>query len=223
MNYTRPHAPAASAKPVPGRVLCIEDDPVVQLMLNDIVANAGARCVIAGTAREAEDILGKSTFDLILLDRRLPDSDGLLLLQTIKESGDCPVVVLSAMDNTRDKILGIGMGAAEYVTKPFNPLELGARIRQLLNERARTSAEPPEDAFEIGRMSFDPRTRCLRIGDATSFLPPTEGRLLRAFLLNEGDPQSRDQLSRAACGREWSPRGSDRGRARRPAETAHTP
>ena len=194
--------PASAGK---NAVLCIEDDPIVQLMLNDIVCGAGADCVVVGTAREAEEHLAGAQYALVLLDRRLPDSDGLLLLQTIKESSDCPVVILSAMDETRDKLLGIGLGAAAYVTKPFNPLELSSRIRQLMTARTDANGGAGDSAFKVGGGVFDPRTRRLDIEDSAVFLAPAESRLLHALLLNEGEVQTRDQLSQFACGREWSP------------------
>ncbi len=184
-------------------VLCVEDDPIVQLMLEDVVVGAGASCAVVGTARDAEAQLANSRFDLVLLDRRLPDSDGLLLMQAIKNSSDCPVIVLSAMNDTRDKLLGIGLGAAEYVTKPFNPLELSARIRQLLNTQA--DLEHDQELYECRGLSFHPRSRRLEIGGVSTFLAPAEARLLQTFFANEGDVQTRDQLSQAASGRDWSP------------------
>lgn len=188
-----------------GAVLCVEDDPVVQLMLGDIVRTAGGSYVPADCARAAEDHLAAAAFDLIVLDRKLPDSDGLLLLQSIKQSSDCPVIVLSAMDETRDKILGLGLGATEYVTKPFSPVELSSRIRALLIARERNRDKARFEPVSCGALSFHPDTRSLRIDGSEVYLPPAEARLLHAFLLRQGEPQSRDTLTLAACGREWSP------------------
>ena len=184
-------------------VLCIEDDPIVQLMLGDIVGGAGATCVIAGTAREAEDHLAREQYGLVVLDRRLPDSDGLLLMQNIKDSSNCPVIILSAMDDARDKLLGIGLGAAEYVTKPFNPLELTSRIRQLLLSRA--GPDTDSGVYETGNLVFNPRSRQLEVGGQSAILAPAEARLLQALLENAGEVQTRDQLSRATSGRDWTP------------------
>ncbi|MDW3222763.1 MAG: response regulator transcription factor [Paracoccaceae bacterium] len=187
-------------------VLCIEDDPIVQLMLDDIVGVAGADCFVVGTAREAEEHLSNSTYDLVLLDRQLPDSDGLLLIQSIKETSDCPIIVLSSMNETRDKLLGIGLGASEYVTKPFNPLELSTRIRQLLHANSSLNAGIDKRVFKRAGIQFDPGTRSLKFGGGDRvFLAPAEARLLHILMLNEGEVQTRDQLSQFACGREWSP------------------
>lgn len=200
MHRVRPLTGAKKAT-----VLCIDDDPIVQLMLEDIIAGAGADFVIVGSAREAEEVLADTHFDLVLLDRRLPDSDGLLLLHSIKSESDCPVIILSTMDKSRDKILGIGLGATEYVTKPFNPLELSSRIRQLLNARSHAANPAEHGIFEIAGMTFDPCSRRLDIDGHHVILAPAETRLLHALLLNEGQVQTRDQLSQFTCGREWSP------------------
>lgn len=194
---------ANRAKAAKAAVLCIEDDPIVQLMLDDIIGGAGATCVIAGSAREAERHLAREQYGLVVLDRRLPDSDGLLLMQNIKDSSNCPVIILSAMDDTRDKLLGIGLGAAEYVTKPFNPLELTGRIRQLLRDRAEPQAE--QRVFGTADFEFNPRSRQLEIDGRSATLAPAESRLLWALLTNAGEVQTRDQLSRAVSGRDWTP------------------
>lgn len=200
MHQVRPLSGAKRAT-----VLCIDDDPIVQLMLEDIIAGAGADFVIVGSAREAEDVLADTHFDLVLLDRRLPDSDGLLLLHSIKSESDCPVIILSTMDQSRDKLLGIGLGATEYVTKPFSPLELSSRIRQLLNAHSDTSNPAENSIFVIAGMTFDPRSRRLDTDSHHIILAPAETRLLHALVLNEGRVQTRDQLSKFTCGREWSP------------------
>lgn len=196
--------PAGGSCATTGTVLCIEDDPVTQLMLDDVVMNAGAECTIAGSAREAEARLADNRFDLVILDRRLPDSDGLVLMQSIKDYCDCPVIILSRMSDTRDKILGISLGAAEYLTKPINPLELNSRVKSLLEQSRRAAAGDPT-VFEFHETVFKTETRKLTIDGTTSFLPPTEARLLHILVENLDDALTRDQLSRFACGREWAP------------------
>ncbi|WP_422383909.1 response regulator transcription factor [Roseibium album] len=187
-----------------GSVLCVDDDPVVQLMLGDIVRIAGGDYHKADCARTAEDMLGQSRFDLILLDRKLPDSDGLLLLRTIKQSSDCPVIVLTSMNEDHDKILGLGLGAEEYVTKPFSPGELSSRVRSLLVQRLEKQRQTHLDPISLGRLFFQAGTRLLRVDTAEVYLPPAESRLLHAFLLEPGVPQSRDDLTRYVCGRDWT-------------------
>ncbi len=206
MSARQPHRPGARGSgPGLGHVLCVEDDPVVQYMLSDIIRTAGGQYRAASSAREAEDLLDDGRYDLVLLDRRLPDSDGLLLLHTIKRKSDCPVIVLTAMDETRDKILGLGLGAAEYVTKPFNPAELSSRVRSILTDRERRRSRLQAAPIDHGRLHFEPATRRLMIDGSECFLPPAEARLLLTFLQHEGEVRSRAQLIDSACGRDWLP------------------
>lgn len=186
-------------------VLCIDDDPVVQIMLSEVVRNAGAEYHRATTAGEAEEMVSGEEFDLILLDRRLPDSDGLLLIQTIRQTCDCPVIVISELGEARERQLGIGLGAADYMTKPFSPNELSSRIRHLLLERARRKELDGSRPVSLGDVELHPILRRLSIGGEVSYLPPNESRLLQVFLESPEQPLSRDLLCQDAFGRDWTP------------------
>lgn len=186
------------------KILCVEDDPIMQLMLKDVMGNVGADCVVSGTTQDAEEQLKTDTFDLALLDRQLPDSDGLLLVQTIAKTSGCPVVVLSGMGETRDKILGIGLGAIEYLTKPINPLELCGRIKNILESTAGAEREEETEYFEYPDLTFNTQTRQLQVSGKTYSLAPSESKLLHTFLLHEGKALHRDQLYDAVCSREWT-------------------
>ncbi len=186
-------------------VLCVDDDPVVQIMLSEVVRNAGAQYRSATTVGEATDLLSSQHFDLVLLDRRLPDSDGLLLIQTIRQTRDCPVIVLSELSEDRDRQLGIGLGAADYMTKPFSPAKLSSRIRHLLIDRARRKDLDRSHPISIGGTTFQPMLRRLSINGAVTFLPPNEARLLRVFLDHPEQVLDRDMLTRNAFDRDWTP------------------
>lgn len=188
-----------------GDVLCIDDDQVVQILLEEVVRLAGAVYHDARSAEQAKGLLAAKSFDLILLDRRLPDSDGLLLIETVRQHGDCPVIVLSELGCQQDRQLGIGLGATEYLTKPFNPAELSMRIRLIL-EREQLRQERMRDApIKLGRLTFSPAARRLTIGAVETYLPPAEGRMLYLLLSRQGEVLSRDDLTLGACGRDWSP------------------
>ncbi len=186
-------------------VLCVDDDPVIQIMLSEVVRKAGADYHRATTAGEAEEMVSDEEFDLILLDRRLPDSDGLLLIQTIRQTSDCPVIVISELGEARDRQLGIGLGAADYMTKPFSPNELSSRIRHILIERARRREMDHSRPISLGGVAFHPTLRRLSVNGQTSYLPPNEARLLQVFLENSEQALSRDMLSHNAFGRDWTP------------------
>jgi DNA-binding response OmpR family regulator len=204
MRPAYPAARSSVAAPL-GSVLCVDDDNVVQIMLRDVVRLAGGSHVAARTAEEAEGLLARQRFAVVLLDRRLPDSDGLLLIEAIRRKSDCPVIVLSEMDCARDRLLGLGLGATEYLGKPFSPAELSSRLRYLLRRRA---GEPPmghTQPFSVGRLVFSPLSRRLVAGAHDCFVPPAEARLLCLFLESPGEVLDRDRLTQAACHRDWSP------------------
>lgn len=177
----------------------------MQLMLKDVVGNIGAECLLAGSAQEAEYILEGAQVDLAILDRQLSDSDGLLLVQTISQTNGCPVMILSGMSDTRDKIMGIGLGATEYLTKPVNPLELCARIKSILSSKARPALQETAQIFSFPGFSFNAQTRRLDVEEDAYLLAPAEAKLLHRFLDHLGEVQHREQLYNAACSRDWTP------------------
>lgn len=199
----QPMGASMKAKSQP-KILCVEDDPIMQLMLKDVVRSVGAELVLAASAHEAQERLAQDQFDLALLDRQLPDSDGLLLVQDIANSSGCAVVILSGLSDTRDKLLGIGLGAIEYLTKPINPLELSARIKSILTYTQHDAPEETQEVFDLPTLTFDARTRQLDVNGNVYFVAPTEARLLHSLLSKEGEVQHRDQLYEAACSRGWS-------------------
>ena len=186
-------------------VLCVDDDEVVQILLKDVVRFAGAGYFEARSSRDARAMLATRQFDLILLDRRLPDGDGLLLMDVIRRRGDCPVIVLSELGCQQDRQLGLGLGATDYIAKPFSPAEVSGRVRFAL-EKARVRKRQVEDApIRRGRLSLTSVSRRLCIDGIARFLPPAETRMLQALLQRHGEVLSRDDLTAAACGRDWSP------------------
>lgn len=200
-----PHAIRSPASIPSGDVLGVEDDEVVQIMLAEVVRLAGGAYHAARSAEEAESLLARENFALVLLDRRLPDSDGLLLIDTVRRRADCPIIVLSELGCAHDRLLGLGLGATEYISKPVSAIELGSRVRFFLN-RQRANADPdPSDLIETDRLSLAPRSRRLTIDGQISFLPPAESRLLRVLLARCGEVLDRDALTLAACGRDWVP------------------
>ncbi|MEO1677846.1 MAG: response regulator transcription factor [Pseudomonadota bacterium] len=188
-----------------GDVLCVDDDAVVQILLEEVVRLAGASYHGARSAQEAEAELCARRFDLILLDRRLPDSDGLLLIETARQRSDCPVVVLSELGCPQDRQLGLGLGAEEYLPKPFNPIELTGRIRFLLGREHRRREQVRSQRITLGELVFTPGERCLDVDGERQFLPPAESRLLCRLMERHGTVLSRDDLTLAACGRGWTP------------------
>ncbi len=186
------------------RVLVVDDDPVVRMLLREMLLAEGHDVSEAESASAAEAHLRQGTWDLVVLDRRLPDCDGLLLLQRVKDRSDCPVIVLSVMDDEHDRTLGLGLGAHDYITKPFSAPELLLRIQNLLMNR-RAPLTPAHTAeIKHGPFILSQTTRRLIVDGTTHQLTSAEARLLAIFVHHVGEVLDRNLLTRSICRREWS-------------------
>lgn len=186
---------------MPARILIIEDEPAIADTLMYALATEGYEPVWRGTGREALDSLRESVFDLILLDVGLPDINGFDLIREISRSWSAPVIFLTARSGEIDRIVGLELGADDYISKPFSPREVCARVRTILRRVQRngagvtstaavTMAEPsPKRGFEIdhGRKQISFQGHALE-------LSRTEYRLLQTFLERPGRVYSRDEL-----------------------------
>lgn len=122
------------------RILIVDDDPEIRRLLVDYLTRNGFEPVAARDGREMAQMLDKHAIDLVVLDLMLPDSDGLTLCRDLRARSNLPVLMLTAMGEETDRIVGIEMGADDYLVKPFSPRELLARIKTILR---RTRALPP--------------------------------------------------------------------------------
>ncbi len=188
----------------PARVLVVDDDPVVRVLLREILGSAGHAVEEAESAATAERHLEKRNWDLVLLDRRLPDCDGLLLLQSVKESCHCPVIVLTVMDDERDRMLGLGLGADDYMTKPFNASEMTLRVRNLLRMNDAPVVPNERGPITLGPFTLVQATRRLEIKGTVHHLTLAETRLLSVFLTRPDEVLDRSLLTRIVCQREWA-------------------
>src|SRR5450759_60289 len=112
-----------------GRILAVDDDPAILEVVRLNLEAEGYEVVTEGTAATALAAFAESAFALAVLDVMLPDSDGFELARQLRERSDIPIIMLSARDSDVDKAVGLGVGADDYVTKPFSPLELVARVK----------------------------------------------------------------------------------------------
>lgn len=182
-------------------ILLIDDDVLIQYMVEDVVKQMGHRFSCADSGETARAALGAQLFDLVILDRRLPDTDGLLLAQMIQAKAKSPFIVLSSLGSANDQILGLGMGAADYICKPVEPAVLRARIEKQL---AMHRGGGDETMLAVGAtLRLNIRTRRLSVADRTEVLAPAETRLLICLIHGLGQPLERMQISKAICGREW--------------------
>ena len=184
------------------RILCVEDDADIARMLAEVLEDSGFRPVLVGSALEMDALLKRESFDLIVLDVMLPGEDGLSICRRLRTSSSIPIIMVTARSEDIDRILGLELGADDYVTKPFNSRELVARIRALLRrvESGSSSRSRPRPLTFAG-WRINPTTRELHdpVGVRIT-LTGAEFDLLLAFCRNPGQVLSREQLIEQAFG-----------------------
>jgi two-component system OmpR family response regulator len=188
-------------------VLVVDDDAEIRSLTAEYLARNGLRVTTAGDGREMRQVLDTSRVDLIVLDLMLPGEDGLQLCRDLRARSNLPVIMLTARGEELDRILGIEMGADDYLAKPFNPRELLARIKSVLR-RARALPEPAAEArrLRFAGWTLDLVTRSLGSPDgAVVPLSGTEFRLLKAFVEHPNHVLDRNQLMDLTLGREAAP------------------
>lgn len=171
-------------------ILIVEDDQGIQDMLSYALEPEGYQLYSALTVKEAWEIIEKKAPDLILLDWMLPDSSGIDLLHRVRKyHSKLPVIMLTAKAEEEDRVLGLDMGADDYIVKPFSVKELKSRIQAVLRRSI-----PENQAVQIGDLFLDPVSQRVKVGDKALDLPPTEFRLLHYFMTHEDRVFSRGQL-----------------------------
>ncbi|MDH3228404.1 MAG: phosphate regulon transcriptional regulator PhoB [Alphaproteobacteria bacterium] len=184
------------------RVLVIEDESALATLLTYNLEQAGFSVRVAATGEDALTILAEDPPDIVLIDWMLPHVSGIEICRRIRRGGqtaDLPVIMLTARSEEADRIRGLDTGADDYVTKPFSPAELVARINALLR-RARPALSA--DELRAGDVVMDLAAHRVRVAGQEVELGPTEFRLLRYFLENPGRVYSRDQILDAVWGRD---------------------
>ncbi len=187
-------------------ILIVDDEPEIRHLLVDYLARNGFEALAARDGREMGHALDRHVIDLVVLDLMLPDTDGLTLCRDLRAKSNIPILMLTARGEETDRILGIEMGADDYLVKPFNPRELLARIKSILR---RTRALPPNLRPEPARClgfagwCLDTAARLLTAPDGVATpLSGGEYRLLRILLDHPNRVLNRDQLTEMIHGRE---------------------
>ncbi len=176
----------------PGRILVIDDEPRVREVVADYLTREGFKVSEAGDAAVARRVLDTTPPDLVILDVMFPGASGLDLLVELRRRGSLPVIVLTARIDEADRILGLELGADDYVTKPFSPRELTARVKSVLR---RSSMPPPsDDRLEFGELVIDLRGRRCSVGGEFKELTAKEFDLLAYLASNPGQVFGRSQL-----------------------------
>ena len=181
------------------RILIVEDEPDIALGLQQDLLLEGYEVEVVHDGDKAVDRAEQGPIDLVLLDVMLPHKDGFAVCRELRRSGKrMPIILLTARTHEAEKVLGLELGADDYVTKPFSPMELRARIKAAL----RRSAATTPDVFRFGDFEVDFGRFELRRGDKAVDLTPIEFKLLAAFVHNRRHVLSRQQLLDQVWGRE---------------------
>ena len=191
------------AIPVSGSVLVVEDDPVQASALSTILRHEGFGVELCGTAAEATQALRESTPpDVVLLDVGLPDLSGVELVRRVRAVLELPIILLTSRRGDVDKILGLDAGADDYVTKPFNPGELLARVRTQVrrNRRVAPASTVRDESLSVGNLSIDLSTREVKRGDEPIHLTAREFNLLHVLAEARGRVLERRQILETVWG-----------------------
>ncbi|HHT7153005.1 MULTISPECIES: response regulator transcription factor [Bacillus cereus group] len=169
------------------KILIVDDDIEIRKIVSIYLKNEGYEIIDASDAIKALETLRNTTIDLIILDIMLPKMDGIEACLKIREQYQMPIIFLSAKDEDIDKIQGLMSGAEDYITKPFNPLELMARIKsQLRRYRVYQTEEVKQFIHEIGHLKVDEETRQVFIRNEEVRLTPKEFDILSLLVRNKG-------------------------------------
>jgi DNA-binding response OmpR family regulator len=182
------------AQPTTQSVLVVEDEASIASFVSLYLKNAGYDVRTAATGTEALTAVASAQPSLIVLDLMLPDVDGIEICRRIRQSSDVPILMLTARDEDVDKIIGLEVGADDYMTKPFNPRELVARVKSILRRATPDRKQRESDTIRHGDLFVDAGRREVKVGDREVQLAPKEFDLLWELLDHRGLVLTRDQL-----------------------------
>lgn len=172
-------------------IFLLEDDEAIGIGLKYSLENEGYTITLARSVKQAESIIDKETFSLYILDINLPDGSGYDICRKVKEKGDFPVIFLTAYDDEVNVVMGLDIGADDYITKPFRVRELVARIKSILR---RCGKDKTKSVVKLGNVSVNLNEARVTKGGEDVILTAMEYRLLLTFLNNRGRILSRSRL-----------------------------
>ena len=188
----------------PASILIVDDDPKIRDLTTQYLIDQGLNVHAANGGAEMDNFIASHPVNLIILDLMMPEESGLAICQRLRGSGNLtPIIILTAKGDEIDRIVGLEMGADDYVSKPFNPRELLARINAVLrrNELKRSQNATPE-TLSFGSFIFNSDSRSLTKNGALISITSGEFELLKVFIDHPRQPLSRDQIMQLAKGRE---------------------
>ncbi len=175
-------------------ILVVEDEPSIAEVASLYLKRAGYDVVLVNDGQKALDWLGLNTPDLVVLDLMLPNVDGLEITRWLRTRSDIPIIMLTARREETDRILGLEMGADDYVVKPFSPRELVSRVQAVLRRTQGSAATGGEPAISFQYLSIDPKTRLVTVAGTEKTLTAREFDLLLVLARHPRQVFTRDQL-----------------------------
>ena len=190
------------------KILVVDDDMRLRSLLERYLTEQSFIVRSAANSEQMDRLLERENFHLIVLDLMLPGEDGLSICRRIRQNGsEIPIVMLTAKGDEVDRIIGLEIGADDYLAKPFNPRELLARIRAILRRQSKEVPGAPkleEEIVEFGDFKLNMATREMHHGEQVMPLTSGEFAVLKTLISNARQPLSRDKLMNLARGRDYS-------------------
>jgi len=184
------------------RILVVDDDRKIVDLIRLYLEKDGYRVLVAYDGRQALELAHQREPDLVVLDLMLPEVSGLDVCRTLRAETNVPIIMLTARTTEEDKLLGLDLGADDYVTKPFSPRELLARVRAVLRRAGEKDEEQPAEA-RVGELLVDFRRHQVRVGGRSVSATPTEFRLLETLIRDPGRVFSRLELVARVYGPDY--------------------
>lgn len=184
------------------RILVVDDEVPIQELIKFNLEQAGFEVKVAGDGNEALERFESDKPDLVVLDLMLPGKDGWDVCKAIRRNSNTPIIMLTAKETELERVLGLELGADDYITKPFSPLELVARIKAVLRRAAGQDTQQEEE-FLVGNISMRVETREVKVKGESVDLTRKEFDLLHVFLMNVGKVLTREYLLQKVWGYEY--------------------
>ena len=185
------------------RILVADDEEEIRNLLELYLTNAGYEVLEAGDGKKALEIIRSERVDLLMLDIMMPETDGFHVLQELRKFSNMPVIILSARGQEADKILGLNLGADDYIVKPFNPLEAVARVNSNIRRFTAlggTTADGSAPKLVCGDLTLDQNSCVLLQGNRRIELSAAEYKIMTMFMENPGRVFTKNQIGEAGWG-----------------------
>lgn len=176
-------------------ILLVDDDAALLEVTSIVLASEGYRVITADDGIEALQVVGRDKLDLVVLDIMLPRMSGFEVLKKIREQSDVPVILLTAKSQSVDKVVGLELGADDYITKPFDTKEVLARIKAIMRRFGRQEGKSRDGTLRLGPLELDPEGYTVTRDGEMLDLTPTEFKILALLLRRPGQAFTRGQIS----------------------------